>query len=105
MADVAFVGGSFVDVGGHNPLEPAALAVPIVTWPNDVNFKQITDVLVQAGALKQANNSQSLAHIVCEWLQNTEQKQQAGQAGLQVVNANKGALAQHLEIVEGLLKK
>ena len=68
------------------------------------NFKQITDRFVQSGALKQANNSQSLARIVCEWLQNTEQKQQAGQAGLQVVNANKGALAKHLEIVEGLLK-
>ena len=104
VADVAFVGGSFVDVGGHNPLEPAALAVPIVTGQTMFNFKQITDVLVQAGALKQADNSQSLARIVCEWLQNFEQKQQAGQAGLQVVNANKGALAKHLEIVEGLLK-
>ena len=104
VADVAFVGGSFVDVGGHNPLEPAALAVPIVTGQTMFNFKQITEVLVQAGALKQANSSQELAHIVCEWLQNAEQKQQAGLAGLQVVNANKGALKKHLAIVDDVLR-
>ena len=103
VADVAFVGGSLVNVGGHNPLEPAALAVPIVTGMTMFNFKQITDILLQAGALKQAANSQELAGVVCDWLNNPEQKQQAGQAALQVVNANKGALAKHLAIVEGLL--
>lgn len=104
LADVAFVGGSLVNVGGHNPLEPAALAVPIVTGQTMFNFKQITEILLQAGALKQATNSQELAGVVCDWLSNPEQKQQAGQAALQVVNANKGALAKHLEIVEGLLR-
>ena len=103
LADVAFVGGSLVSVGGHNPLEPAALAVPIVTGMTMFNFKQITDILLQAGALQQAANSQELAGVVCAWLNNPEQKQQAGQAALQVVNANKGALAKHLAIVEGLL--
>ncbi|MFO1391221.1 MAG: lipid IV(A) 3-deoxy-D-manno-octulosonic acid transferase [Agitococcus sp.] len=103
LADVAFVGGSLVSVGGHNPLEPAALAVPIVTGMTMFNFKQITEILLQAGALKQAANSQELAGVVCDWLNNPEQKQQAGQAALQVVNANKGALAKHLAIVEGLL--
>ena len=57
VADVAFVGGSLVNVGGHNPLEPAALAVPIVTGPTMFNFKQITEILLQAGAVKQAANS------------------------------------------------
>ncbi len=103
VAEVAFVGGSLVNVGGHNPLEPAALAVPIVTGQTMFNFKQITEILLQAGALKQAANSQELAGVVCDWLNNPEQKQQAGQAALQVVNANKGALAKHLAIVEGLL--
>ena len=104
VADVAFVGGSLVNVGGHNPLEPAALAVPIVTGQTMFNFKQITEILLQAGALKQAANSQELAGVVCDWLNNPEQKQQAGQAALQVVNANKGALAKHLAIVDRLLK-
>ncbi|MCB1659120.1 MAG: 3-deoxy-D-manno-octulosonic acid transferase, partial [Pseudomonadales bacterium] len=103
LADVAFVGGSLVNVGGHNPLEPAALAVPIVTGMTMFNFKQITDILLQAGALQQGHDAAELAKIVCEWLANPEQKQKDGQAGLAVVNANKGALKKHLAIVEGLL--
>ena len=104
LADVAFVGGSLVNVGGHNPLEPAALAVPIVTGMTMFNFKQITDILLQAGALQQAHDATELAKIVCEWLANPEQKQKDGQAGLAVVNANKGALKKHLAIVEEILK-
>lgn len=104
LADVAFIGGSLVNVGGHNPLEPAALAVPIVTGNTMFNFKQITDILREAGALKQGDTAEELAKIVCEWLKNPKQKQQAGQAGLQVVNANKGALDKHLAIINDLLK-
>ena len=104
LADVAFVGGSLVNVGGHNPLEPAALAVPIVTGMTMFNFKQITDILLQAGALKQGDSAEDLAKVVCEWLANPEQKQKDGQAGLAVVNANKGALKKHLAIVEEILK-
>ena len=103
LADVAFVGGSLVNVGGHNPLEPAALAVPIVTGMTMFNFKQITDILLQAGALQQGDSAEALANMVCHWLANPEQKQKDGQAGLAVVNANKGALQKHLAIVEGVL--
>jgi 3-deoxy-D-manno-octulosonic-acid transferase len=83
LADVAFIGGSLVNVGGHNPLEPAALAVPIVTGLTMFNFQQITDTLIEAGALKQGDDSVSLAKIVCDWLKNPEQKQKDGQAGFQ----------------------
>lgn len=105
LADVAFVGGSLVNVGGHNPLEPAALAVPMVTGLTMFNFQQITDVLVEAGALQQAANSADIAQVVLYWLNHPEQKQQAGRAGQRVVAANKGALAKHLAIVDGLLNK
>ena len=105
LADVAFIGGSLVSVGGHNPLEPAALAVPIVTGLTMFNFQQITDTLIEAGALKQGDDSVSLAKIVCDWLKNPEQKQKDGQAGLQVVLANRGALAKHLVIVDSLLNQ
>ena len=104
LADVAFIGGSLVNVGGHNPLEPAALAVPIVTGLTMFNFQQITDTLMAAGALKQGSDSTSLARIVCDWLQHPEQKQKDGAAGLDVVLANRGALAKHLAIVDRLLK-
>ena len=69
------------------------------------NFQQITDTLIEAGALKQGDDSVSLAKIVSDWLKNPEQKQKDGQAGLQVVLANRGALAKHLVIVDRLLKE
>ncbi len=103
LADVAFIGGSLVNVGGHNPLEPAALSVPMVTGPTMFNFQQITDILVEAGALKQAANSAEIATVVIDWLKNSNEKRQAGTAGAKVVAANRGALAKHLAIIDKLL--
>ena len=45
-ADVAFVGGSLVAVGGHNLLEPAALGVPILTGPHNFNSEDIARLLI-----------------------------------------------------------
>ena len=50
-ADVAFVGGSLVPIGGHNLLEPAAWGVPILTGPHMNNFVEITNTLLQNSAL------------------------------------------------------
>src|SRR5690606_27894990 len=49
MADVAFVGGSLVDTGCQNILEPAALGLPVLTGPSLYNFQAISDALVAAG--------------------------------------------------------
>ena len=50
-ADVAFVGGSLADIGGHNLLEPAAVGTAIVTGPHLHNFAEIARRLEDAGAL------------------------------------------------------
>src|SRR4029077_12639186 len=52
-ADVAVVGGSFVPKGGQNPIEPAALRVPVVFGPSMDNFHGVADALVRAGGAKQ----------------------------------------------------
>ena len=49
-ADVAFVGGSLVPIGGHNLLEPAALGVPILTGPNNSNSAEVARLLIARGA-------------------------------------------------------
>src|SRR6267154_630798 len=54
LASVAFVGGSLVPAGGHNPLEPAQFAVPVVMGNHYANFRAIIDTLLQAEALKLA---------------------------------------------------
>ena len=63
-ADVAFVGGSLVPTGGHNPLEPAALGLPMITGPHLHNFARIAGLLEEAGALTTVADAEGLASRV-----------------------------------------
>ena len=59
-ADVAFVGGSLVPVGGHNLLEPAALGVPVITGPYNANSKEIARLLVETGGAVEVDGCSGL---------------------------------------------
>ncbi|RYY79828.1 MAG: 3-deoxy-D-manno-octulosonic acid transferase [Moraxellaceae bacterium] len=103
LASMAFVGGSFSATGGHNPLEPVTLGVPVVMGEHIFNFQAIVEQLMQAGALTQVNNAEALMQMWLSWLQQPELAKQAGIAGLKVMQANQGALARQLGLVERLL--
>jgi 3-deoxy-D-manno-octulosonic-acid transferase len=92
-----------VDVGGHNPLEPAALAVPVVTGPVMYNFQQITDSLSATGALVRVGDTEALTRVVRGWLADPAAARRAGEAGARFVEANRGALARHMTLVSRLL--
>jgi 3-deoxy-D-manno-octulosonic-acid transferase len=102
-ADVAFVAGSLVPVGGHNMLEPAALGVPVLTGPQLFNFTDISAALLAAGAARQVDDSTQLAQAVGELLMDAGQRQAMGAAGRQLVADNRGALARLLERIENYL--
>lgn len=102
LADMAFVGGSLSSNGGHNPLEPVALGVPVVMGEHTFNFKVIVEQLKQANALHQVANAQALMQVWLNWLQHPEQAQQAGVAGLQVMQANQGALGKQIGLITQL---
>ena len=103
LADMAFVGGSLSTNGGHNPLEPVALGVPVVMGEHTFNFKAIVEQLTQVNALQQVANAEQLMQVWLHWLQHPDQAKQAGSAGLQVMQANQGALERQIKLVEGLL--
>ena len=105
MADLAFVGGSLSTNGGHNPLEPVALGVPVVMGEHTFNFKAIVDQLKQADALQQVENADQLMQVWLHWLQQPELAKQAGVAGLQVMQANQGALDKQIGLVEKLINE
>lgn len=92
IADIAFVGGSLVERGGHNMLEAAAWARPIVTGSSDFNFLAISDKLQQAGALVKVASPTGLAEQLRRWLDDEDARQRAGQAAVNVVSGNRGAL-------------
>jgi 3-deoxy-D-manno-octulosonic-acid transferase len=102
-ADVAFVGGSLQEVGGHNLLEPAALGVPALVGPHTFNFQDITALLIATGAVERIADGESLGRTLCEWLRAPEERVRRGEAGRERIAAERGALARTLELVEASL--
>ena len=105
LADSAFVGGSLVPNGGHNLLEPAALAKPVLSGPHLFNFLEIAALLRGAGALEEVDDAQGLAIAIQRLFELPQDAQRMAQAGLKVMQANQGALQRLLDGLEGLLAR
>jgi len=104
LADSAFVGGSLVPNGGHNLLEPAALAKPVLSGPHLFNFLEIAAMLREAGALEEVEDAQGLALAVQRLFELPQDAQRMAQASLNVMQANQGALQRLLDGLARLLK-
>ncbi|MGB7453286.1 MAG: lipid IV(A) 3-deoxy-D-manno-octulosonic acid transferase [Lysobacterales bacterium] len=102
-ADLAFVGGSFGDQGGHNPLEPAALGKPVLLGPNMENAKEIAAQLLRCNAARQVSNLPGFKMTVEEILSDGILRDRMGQAGRELLEKNKGALDLTLKAVKKLL--
>jgi 3-deoxy-D-manno-octulosonic-acid transferase len=103
LADLAFVGGSLVPVGGHNLLEPAALKLPIVTGPHLFNFTAISQMLKDTKTLHIGATSEELYAIFYQLLKDKTYCQQVGQQGFEILEKNRGATDRHLEVVSNWL--
>ena len=103
-ADLAFVGGSLVEVGGHNLLEPAALARPILTGPHNFNGADTARALVAAGAALTVGDAAELGREAGALLGDQAARQRMGAAGAAFVAANRGALQRLLDLMEPLLR-
>ncbi|WP_395947147.1 lipid IV(A) 3-deoxy-D-manno-octulosonic acid transferase [Caedibacter taeniospiralis] len=103
VSDIAFVGGSFVNIGGHNMLEPAALAKPILSGTSVFNFAEVASKLQAACALTFVTHSNELAVALQKLFIEPHIAKEQGDAALAVFNQNKGALDKQFSIVEGFL--
>lgn len=99
VADVAFVGGSLMPIGGHNVLEPAAIGLPVLSGLYMHNFTTITQLLKNANGMLLINNAQELANKVEELLADTVLRHNIGKNAQQVVTHNRGALQKHLHYI------
>ncbi|MBO1519883.1 lipid IV(A) 3-deoxy-D-manno-octulosonic acid transferase [Oceanisphaera pacifica] len=95
-ADIAFVGGSLIERGGHNLLEPAALGKPVLTGPSVFNFNDIYQRLSQNEGLITVQDSHALAGSLHLLFKDEAYRLQVGQHALHVVKNNKGAIANTL---------
>jgi 3-deoxy-D-manno-octulosonic-acid transferase len=98
-ADVAFVGGSLVPVGGHNLLEPAAAGLPVLTGPQVFNFTEVSRLLHEAGAASIVTDSAALAAAVVALLADPGRRATMGEAGRRVVEANRGATGRVMALI------
>ena len=102
LASVAFVGGSLVPAGGHNPLEPAQFAVPIVMGPHYANFAAITDSLRRDDALRIAAKD-DLASTLIDLLGNRTAAEAMGKRAREVFDRQAGATDRCAKAIRELL--
>jgi 3-deoxy-D-manno-octulosonic-acid transferase len=109
LASVVFVGGSIVDRGGHNVLEPASSGVPVVTGAHTHNFHAIVDLLNEAGAIVQLPPvegdaaSAALAEVFIDLLANSERRTELATRATQLIATNQGAAERTINLIAPLL--
>ena len=100
MADIAFVGGSLVDIGGHNVLEPAALGLPVLFGPHMHNFVAARELLLEKAAAVEVADASQLAEELAVLLADPGRCKAMGAAGAHAVAGNRGALKRLLTLIE-----
>ena len=91
-ADVAFIGGSLIERGGHNPLEAAAWSLPVLSGPHIFNFTSVFERLESEQGMREVCDAASLTGALCELFADVEARTRMGHNARAVVAANRGAV-------------
>lgn len=106
LAQVAFIGGSLVKHGGHNPLEPIAFELPVISGIHTFNFPEVFAKLREVnGVIEISSETNSIVEAVNYLLEHQEEGKLIGQAGFAVLQENQGALQRHLDLLTPYLEK
>ena len=104
-AEVAFVGGSLVPIGGHNVLESAALSTPVLVGPHTFNFEEITRSLIDQGGAERVADSPRLGQDVLRLLRDPDKRRRMGRAAQQVFERERGAVGRIMQLIDTLLQE
>ncbi|MCZ6641502.1 MAG: lipid IV(A) 3-deoxy-D-manno-octulosonic acid transferase [Gammaproteobacteria bacterium] len=99
LSEVAFIGGSLVPAGGHNPIEAAICAKPLLMGPEVFNFRDVVAAFHDSGALQLVHDAEDLAANVAELFADTAERKRRGEVALQVVADNTGTTHRLLELL------
>lgn len=105
LASAAFVGGSLVEHGGHNPLEAAGQGVPTVFGPHTFNFEVICEQLLDVGASRRVSDVSSLVSALRPWLSVADETKKAGLAAQEFVATRTGATARQIQWLDELIAR
>jgi len=101
LATVAFIGGSLVPKRGHNVLEVAAHAKPVVFGPHTEDFKEAATALIRKGGGYMVNSANELVNILEIILSNDVLAQKSGERAFQVIEENRGAVEKAIDLISG----
>lgn len=104
-ADLVFLGGSMVNVGGHNVLEAALVRRPVVFGPHMHNFREIARLLLEAGGGIQVEDADGLHGAVAQLLNQPELRRRMGDDGATLLRQNSGATNHTLEVLHRALSR
>jgi 3-deoxy-D-manno-octulosonic-acid transferase len=100
LADIVFVGGSLINKGGHNILEPASLAKPILFGPQMFNFRDIADLFLENNACILVRNEEEIRKAIRDLLGNPAKMATLGQRAQGLIVENQGATRRTLELIK-----
>lgn len=104
-SDLVFVGGSFVPVGGHNLLEAALVSRPVIFGPQMHNFREISQLVLDAGAGCQVQAPEDLPGVISRYLQDPQLGQEQGRAGQRLMDLHAGATTRTVALLRSLVSR
>ncbi len=103
LADVAFIGGSLVPLGGHNPLEPAVAGIPVLFGRHMEDFADVVEDMLAAGCAIQVNGEDELLQGISVYLQDAGKRKEKGEAARRFVEARQGVNMRHIDLIRQVL--
>ena len=101
--DIAYVGGSLVEQGGHNPIEPAVVGVPVLFGPHMEDFAEIAADLLAAGGAIRVYDADSLFRALERLLSDPDFRLETGTKAATSIKEKQGVVSRHLELIRKFL--
>jgi 3-deoxy-D-manno-octulosonic-acid transferase len=99
-SDVAFIGGSLRPLGAHNLLEACTVGKPVVIGPSVFNFREATELGIEAGAVLQVSDAITLANETRRLLNDPARARKMGEAAAKFARSHRGAIDRLFELIE-----
>ncbi len=99
LADIAFVGGSLVPVGGHNILEPACFGVPVMTGTYMENFREMASLFRRSDAISVVDSPEAFGTVLLDLLKDPESASRMGGRGRNLIRSCQGATDRNVALV------
>ncbi|MEO6194462.1 MAG: glycosyltransferase N-terminal domain-containing protein [Thermoanaerobaculia bacterium] len=103
LAAAAFIGGTLVPTGGHNPLEAARFGVPLAVGPAMHNFREMAEAFDTAGAWRRVADARELGAAWREWLESPDAARETGERALRLVEENRGAVGRTIAMLAAVI--